>query len=64
MESSVAEWLECLTPNQKVFSSIPHSITSVNLDFNCCLITYSVIKDQLLSYNVYMVWEVKDLLSR
>ena len=27
-------------------------------------ITYSIIKGQVLLYDAYMVWEVKDLLSR
>ena len=35
-----------------------------NLDFPPLCITYSVIKGQLLWYHVYMVWEVKDPLSR
>ena len=41
--SSVAEWLGCLTcfwsqtPNLKISGSIPHAITSANLDFHHCV---------------------------
>ena len=31
---------------------------------NCPPLTYIVVKSQLLSYNAYMMWEIKDPLSQ
>ena len=68
--SSVAECLGCLTFFPEVGfliwrltvqSLIPSSLP---IGFPLLSITYSVIKGQLLSYHVFMVWEVKDFLSQ
>ena len=60
VKDSMAKWLECLT-----FFQVGHLIKSLvvyhlcHFGFPPLCITYSVIKCQLLSYHVYVVWEVK-----
>ena len=50
-------------------TAVPIPVTTITfscaaIHFPAVYITYSIIKGHFLSYHAYMVWEVKDPLSR
>ena len=57
-------WSALLVPGDRGMNPLSAITCSCAAIHSTTGLTYSIIKGQLLSYHAYMVWDVKDALSR